>query len=214
MNAPGAGVVRAPDLSLADPQVQALVTRYVADAAPLANRVIGRIRETSTPTQNALGESTVGDVIADAQLAATAAAGFGEAKVAFMNPGGIRGGVGFLVTAGGEGPGEVTYGEAFTVQPFGNTLVTKTMTGDMIRRLLQQQFLATVRLATAVPPRRRARAANLVDVPVRVESRRRDVRREDREDVGERRRGDGKRDVPGDDEQLPRHRRRRLYRLQ
>jgi 5'-nucleotidase len=34
----------------------------------------------------------------------------------------------------------VTYGDAFTVQPFGNTLVTKTMTGDMIRRLLQQQF--------------------------------------------------------------------------
>jgi 5'-nucleotidase len=26
------------------------------------------------------------------------------------------------------------------VQPFGNSLVTKTMTGDMIRRLLQQQF--------------------------------------------------------------------------
>ena len=62
-----------------------------------------------------------------------------------MNPGGIRGGVGFLVNgqmAGTEGPGEVTYGEAFTVQPFGNTLVTKTMTGDMIRRLLQQQFQA------------------------------------------------------------------------
>jgi 5'-nucleotidase len=36
--------------------------------------------------------------------------------------------------------GEVTYGEAFTIQPFGNSLVTKTMTGDMIRRLLQQQF--------------------------------------------------------------------------
>jgi len=42
--------------------------------------------------------------------------------------------------AGGEAVGEVTYGEAFTVQPFGNSLVTKTMTGDMLRRLLQQQF--------------------------------------------------------------------------
>ena len=82
-------------------------------------------------------------MIADAQLAATAPAGFGEAKLAFMNPGGIRGGVGFLVNgqvAGSEGPGEVTYGEAFTVQPFGNTLVTKTMTGAMIRSLLEQQF--------------------------------------------------------------------------
>ena len=35
----------------------------------------------------------------------------------------------------------MTYGEAFTVQPFGNSLVTKTMTGDMIRRLLEQQFV-------------------------------------------------------------------------
>ena len=26
------------------------------------------------------------------------------------------------------------------MQPFGNSLVTKTMTGDMIRRLLEQQF--------------------------------------------------------------------------
>ncbi|MGH3128573.1 MAG: bifunctional metallophosphatase/5'-nucleotidase [Gaiellaceae bacterium] len=142
-NTPGAGVVRAPDLSLADPQVQALVGQYVAAAAPLANQVIGRIQGDLTPAQNALGESTIGDVIADAQLAATAPVGFGEAKLAFMNPGGIRGGVGFLVNgqvAGSEGPGEVTYGEAFTVQPFGNTLVTKTMTGAMIRSLLEQQF--------------------------------------------------------------------------
>jgi 5'-nucleotidase len=143
-NTPGPGVTRAPDLSLADSQVQGLVTQYVAAAAPLANRVIGRIQGDLTPTQNALGESTIGDVIADAQLDATDDAGFGDASIAFMNPGGIRGGVGFLVNgqvAGGEGPGEVTYGEAFTVQPFGNTLVTKTMTGAMIRSLLEQQFV-------------------------------------------------------------------------
>jgi 5'-nucleotidase len=144
VNSPGSGA-RQPDLSKTDPAVQAIVTQYVTASAPLANRVIGRIQGDLTPAQNAFGESTIGDVIADAQLASTAPVGFGEAKVAFMNPGGIRGGVGFLVNgqvAGSEGPGEVTYGEAFTVQPFGNTLVTKTMTGDMIRRLLQQQFQA------------------------------------------------------------------------
>jgi len=143
-NTPGTGVVRSPDLSLADPGVQALVGQYVAAAAPLANQVIGRIQGDLTPAQNVRGESTIGDVIADAQLAATAPAGFGEAKLAFMNPGGIRGGVGFLVNgqvAGTEGPGEVTYGEAFTVQPFGNSLVTKTMTGDQIRSLLEQQYV-------------------------------------------------------------------------
>src|SRR5215210_1782087 len=145
LNASGPGVVRQPDTSKADPDVQAVASKYIADSAPLANQVIGKIQGDLVVAQNALGESTIGDVIADAQLAATAPAGLGAAKFAFMNPGGIRGGVGFLVNgqqAGTEAPGEVTYGEAFTVQPFGNTLVTKTMTGDMVRRLLQQQFRA------------------------------------------------------------------------
>ena len=34
----------------------------------------------------------------------------------------------------------VTYGEAFTVQPFGNTLVTMTLTGAQIDTVLEQQF--------------------------------------------------------------------------
>ncbi len=79
-------------------------------------------------------------MIADAQLASTAPVGLGEAKLAFMNPGGIRADMPFAFKAGNESDGEITYGEAFTVQPFGNSLVTKTMTGDMLRRLLQQQF--------------------------------------------------------------------------
>jgi 5'-nucleotidase len=38
-----------------------------------------------------------------------------------------------------EQPGEITYGEAFTVQPFGNLLVTMDLTGAQIERLLEQQ---------------------------------------------------------------------------
>jgi 5'-nucleotidase len=136
--------VRQPDLSKQDPAVAAVVSQYVTASAPLANQVIGRIQGDlgRTPPLNAsaLGESTLGDVIADSQLDATSAAGLGDAKIAFMNPGGIRADMPFNFQAGNEAPGEVTYGEVFTVQPFGNTLVTKTMTGDMIRRLLQQQF--------------------------------------------------------------------------
>ena len=142
LNSPGPGVVRQDDPSLADPQVASVVSQYVTASAPLANAVIGKIQGDLTRTGSAQGESTLGDVIADAQLAATSGATVGGAQVAFMNPGGIRGDL--LVNAissGGEAPGEVTYGEAFTVQPFGNSLVTKTMTGDQIRRMLQQQFL-------------------------------------------------------------------------
>jgi len=141
LNAPGPGVIRQPDTSKEDPQVQAVVDQYVAAAAPLANRVIGRIQGDLTRTASPRGESALGDVIADAQLVATQPANLGGAQLAFMNPGGIRADVRVNdISSGGEAPGEVTYGEAFTVQPFGNSLVTKTMTGDMIRRLLEQQF--------------------------------------------------------------------------
>jgi len=141
LNTPGPGVVRQDDPSKADPAVAAIVKQYVTAAAPLANKVIGKIQGDLTRTANARGEETLGDAIADAQLAATAGANVGGAQVALMNPGGIRADLpASAISSGGEAVGEVTYGEAFTVQPFGNSLVTKTMTGDMLRRLLQQQF--------------------------------------------------------------------------
>jgi 5'-nucleotidase len=142
LNLPGTGVVRQPDPSKQDPAVQAVVDQYLTASAPLANQVIGRIQGDLTRTPSAFGESTLGDVIADAQFVATQPAGLGDADLAFMNPGGIRGDLfTTAISPGGEAIGEVTYGEAFTVQPFGNSLVTKTMTGDMIRRLLEQQFV-------------------------------------------------------------------------
>jgi 5'-nucleotidase len=141
LNAPGPGVVRIPDPSREDPQVAAVVAQYVTASAPLANQVIGRIQGDLTRTATLQGESALGDVIADAQLVATQPANLGGARLAFMNPGGIRQDLRTTdVSSGGEAVGEVTYGEAFLVQPFGNSLVTKTMTGDMLRRLLEQQF--------------------------------------------------------------------------
>jgi 5'-nucleotidase len=138
-NAPPA--VRVPDPTKEDPQVAAVRDQYVAASAPLANRVIGRIQGDLTRTGTPFGESTLGDVIADAQFVATQPAPLGGAQLAFMNPGGIRADLlQSAISSGGEAFGEVTYGEAFTVQPFGNSLVTKTMTGDMLRRLLEQQF--------------------------------------------------------------------------
>jgi 5'-nucleotidase len=117
-------------------------------AAPLANRAIGSITATITRTNNAAGESALGDVIADAQFDATNDPGFGDAVVAFMNPGGIRADLSYASSAVGEGDGNVTYGESFTVQPFGNSLVTMTLTGDQIERVLEEQF-AGCTLATA-----------------------------------------------------------------
>jgi 5'-nucleotidase len=123
-----------------DPIVTALIDRYDALSAPLANAVIGTITSDIPRAPNAAGESALGDVIADAQLAATEPAGFGDAVVAFMNPGGIRDDLDF-VSGGPEADGEVTFGEAFTLQPFGNSLVTMTLTGTQIDTLLEQQWV-------------------------------------------------------------------------
>ncbi len=133
---------RVDDPSKADPAVAALTAQYVKAAAPLANRVVGKIAGNLTRTANSLGETTLGNVLADAQLASTSSAGTGGAVVAFMNPGGVRADLNVAdISSGGEAPGEVTYNEMFTVQPFGNSLVTKTMTGAQLRFLLEQQFI-------------------------------------------------------------------------
>jgi 5'-nucleotidase len=129
-----------------DQEAQEILDKYRAISSPLENRVIGRITadirsaRDSPSGQNAAGEQPMGDVIADAMLEATAPTDFGGAVAAFMNSGGVRGGLLFSQTPGGEQPGEVTYGEAFTVQPFGNTLVVKTCTGQQIYDVLNQQF--------------------------------------------------------------------------
>ncbi len=123
-----------------DAGITALITKYNAIAAPLANRVIGQITANITRAANPAGESALGDLIADAQLLATTPANLGGAVIAFMNPGGIRADLTYASSLAGEGDGNVTYGESFTVQPFGNNLVTKTMTGAQIRSLLEQQF--------------------------------------------------------------------------
>ena len=124
-----------------DPFMTNLIAEYNAVAAPLANRVIGSITADINRTANAAGESALGDVIADGQLEATDDAGTGNAVVAFMNPGGIRADLVYSTSTGGEAPGEVTYGEMFTVQPFGNSMVTMTLTGAQIDTLLEQQWM-------------------------------------------------------------------------
>lgn len=125
-----------------NPQVKAIVDAYNLLQAPLANSVIGSISESLPNVGNEAGEMPAGSLIADAQLAATQPAPLGGAVMAFMNPGGVRNpGFTFAGSAAGEGDGNVTYGEAFTVQPFGNSLVTMTLDGTQLKNLLEQQFV-------------------------------------------------------------------------
>ncbi|WP_454903845.1 bifunctional metallophosphatase/5'-nucleotidase [Variovorax gossypii] len=115
-------------------QVAALISQYLSIAGPLVQRVVGQLTTTATRTQTSSRESVLGNLIADAQLAATKAADKGAAQIAFMNPGGVR------ADLAPASDSSVTYGQIFAVQPFGNSLVVKTMTGAQIRAVLEQQF--------------------------------------------------------------------------
>ena len=125
-----------------DPNETAIISKYDTLSGPIANRVVGSQSADMTRLVSATGnqESPLGDVIADAQLASTSGTDFGAAVVAFMNPGGIRADLTCSVVCSAASPAPVTYNQLFTVQPFNNVMTVKTMTGDMIRRLLEQQF--------------------------------------------------------------------------
>ena len=129
-----------------DPTAAAILANYETLSAPLANKIVGTISgdilsARGTPNgQNAAGEQPMGDVIADAMLAATEASDFGRAVAAFMNAGGVRASLLYPRSGVETVDGQVTYSEAFTVQPFGNTLVVKTCTGQQLYDVLEQQF--------------------------------------------------------------------------
>lgn len=122
----------------ANPEVRNVVAAYKNAVSPLANQVVGRIAGALPNAADAAGEMPAGDLIADAQLQATQPAALGGAVMAFMNPGGVRN-PGF-VNAAGTYPYDLTYGDAFTVQPFGNSLVTMTLSAQQLKNLLEQQF--------------------------------------------------------------------------
>lgn len=109
-----------------DKQIARLVAEAAERVAPLVNRVVGTAADDITRQQTPAGESELGNLIADAQRWAMGT------QVAFMNPGGIRADI---------AAGEVTWGELYEVQPFGNDLVRMTLTGAQIEQLLEQQWL-------------------------------------------------------------------------
>ncbi|MFL6142045.1 MAG: bifunctional metallophosphatase/5'-nucleotidase [Labedaea sp.] len=124
--------------ALVDPAIKSIADKYRTAITPIANRVVGKITADITRATTPAGESALGDVIADAQLGYTQSA---NAQIALMNPGGIRADLSFGFSGGGEAPGEVTYGEGFTVQPFNNLVVTQTITGAVLKDVLEQQFV-------------------------------------------------------------------------
>ncbi len=120
------------------PDMTRLIDRWNKLAAPIANKPQGWISADINGRGSTAPEKPLGNVIADAQLEGLAPADKGGAEVAFMNPGGIRADL-VHKASGSEGDGVVTYGEAFTVQPFTNMMNVVDLTGAQLVTALQQQ---------------------------------------------------------------------------
>ena len=118
--------------------VQTRVAEYAALAAPLARQPAGRI--SGSFERGSRTDSSAGRLIADAQWAATRDAVRGGSQVALMNPGGVR----TDLRCSSPSPCEVSFGDLFAMQPFGNSLVVMTLSGSELRQLLEEQH----------PPRR------------------------------------------------------------
>ena len=120
-----------------DPAQTALLARYRPLGDKVGNRVVGSIAGSLTRNETAAGESALGDVVADAFLEAAKSAPGGNADIAIWNPGGIRAD---LIARPGAGPTPVTYAQGFSVLPFGNELIVKSVTGGVLLRMLEEQF--------------------------------------------------------------------------
>jgi 5'-nucleotidase len=126
-------VVMDPATFPADPQVAAYLAGVKERSGAALARPLGKLGSATVARKaNEAGESPLGNLIADAVLAATRAQG---AQIGFMNNGGIRKD---LDTS--DAALTTNFGHAQAVLPFGNTLVVLDLTGAQLRRLLEQQW--------------------------------------------------------------------------
>ncbi|RDI16888.1 5'-nucleotidase [Rhodococcus sp. AG1013] len=114
-----------------DPRVAELVDRASTQSGEVAQRPVGAVTADITREPGTGGESPLGDLIADAQLEAARGRG---AQIALTNPGGVRADL----LAGDDDT--VTFGDAYQVQPFANSLQVRTLTGAQLKQVLEQQF--------------------------------------------------------------------------
>ncbi|MDF2630790.1 MAG: 5-nucleotidase [Symbiobacteriaceae bacterium] len=123
------------------PWAEALVAKWQAAVKPIETRPVGKLTAKISRTPTEAGEMPLGDFIADGML--TAAPGV---TIAIMNGGGIRADL-----EGDPATGEVNFGHMFTVQPFGNTIVTVDMTGAQLKLVLEQGLISYVKMIENKP---------------------------------------------------------------
>ncbi|ENU09251.1 bifunctional metallophosphatase/5'-nucleotidase [Acinetobacter calcoaceticus] len=116
------------------PSIEAILGKYRQAVTTISSRVVGTATTVVSRTQVESGESPLGIMIADAQQAAALKASNQGSDFTLMNPGGVR--ADLLINSSNQ----ITFGDVFAVQPFGNSIVTLSLTGKQIRDVLEQQW--------------------------------------------------------------------------
>ncbi len=115
--------------------VQAIVDDANAQTAVLRNQVIGTQLNDITRAPTRLFESEMGNMVADSMRAK-----YPGVDAAYTNSGGLRQDLLFTPPSAGEQPGEITWGEVFSVLPFGNRSTILTLTGDQLQTAFLNGF--------------------------------------------------------------------------
>jgi 5'-nucleotidase len=126
------------------PSIEAILDKYRQAVTTISARVVGSADGVINRNATESGESALGNLIADAQQAMALTASNQGSDFTLMNPGGVRADLQVNTN------NQITFGDVFTVQPFGNSIVTLSLTGKQIRDVLEQQWsganAATVRI--------------------------------------------------------------------
>jgi 2',3'-cyclic-nucleotide 2'-phosphodiesterase (5'-nucleotidase family)/predicted AlkP superfamily phosphohydrolase/phosphomutase len=112
--------------------VQAIVDDANAQTAVLRNQVIGTQQFDILRDPTRLHESAMGNMVTDAMRLK-----YPGVDAAITNSGGLRQDLRMVPPSAGEAAGEITWGEMFSVLPFGNRTTILTLTGAQ----LEQAFL-------------------------------------------------------------------------
>ncbi len=115
--------------------VQAVVDDANAQTAVLRNKVIGTQQFDILRAPTRLFESAMGNMVTDAMRVK-----YPGVDAAFTNSGGLRQDLLMVPPSAGEQPGEITWGEMFSVLPFGNRTVILTLTGAQLEEAFLNGF--------------------------------------------------------------------------
>jgi 5'-nucleotidase len=108
-----------------DPEAAAFLAADEKMVEPEVEELVGRAAMDITRDKTPAGESAMGDMVVDSQRAAM------KADAGFSTAGSVRAD---LVQ------GTITWGNLYAVQPFAGTILSMTLSGDQIRRALEQQW--------------------------------------------------------------------------